>query len=456
MRWRHAGAWRGLRFDMAPSRPGALLHSVRGRYSARRRPRVEAAPARESLRSNMRLTYGARALAIIPRVHTQCPHCLTIYRIGTGQLAESRGDVRCGHCRLSFSALETLADNLPDAQQPSLRFYSNAKSIELTQISRAALEPEAALFAPLPVSVSTSHDTGDERVPRSASARVGSPRIEAGYGNLTDEFDEAAIAAEFDAAFGTGPASGEVSGAFDENGWPLSGLSDAASDPVAAAWPGVVSAEAVVSTDAADGQILISETARTVRGSHRPLDRIAARRAHRDAIEQAPPAFARRRGPSPHAPAGWGWWLGSAVLLLTLGVQVAWAARAELLEVAALRPLLLRACETLRCPLPTVARRDAIVLAARDVRPHPSVADALIIGATLINEAEGSQPFPVIEITLSDVNEQRIAMRRFRPEEYVSDPRLVQRGIPASGTALFSVEVADPGKRAVAFEFRFL
>ncbi len=402
--------------------------------------------------SNKRLTSGARADAIIRRVHTQCPHCLTIFRIGTAQLAESRGDVRCGHCRHAFSALETLADSLPDAQQPSLRLYSTAKPTELTQVSRAALEPEAALFAPVPKAATIPTGLERSREP-DATAHSAAPRIESGYGDLTDEFDEAAIAAEFDAAFGTGTAP-EAAAGFDANGWPLAKLPDQSTPTDATAFQlGGLPAPAAAPQEAS---VLPTTGSTAARESHRPLDRIAARRAHRDAIEPSPPPFARRRGSRPHAPAGWGWWFGSALLLLTLSVQVAWAARAELLEVATLRPLLLRACETLRCPLPTVARRDAIVLAARDVRPHPSVPDALIIGATLVNEAEGSQPFPVIEITLSDVNEQRIAMRRFRPEEYVSDPRLVQRGIPAAGTALFSVEVADPGKRAVAFEFRFL
>ena len=192
------------------------------------------------------------------------------------------------------------------------------------------------------------------------------------------------------------------------------------------------------------------------RDSHRPLDRIAARRAHRAAIEPVPPAFARRRGRRARVSAGWGWWVGSTFLFAMLSGQVAWAARARIMDVDALRPWLLRACETLRCPLPANPMPDSIALAARDVRPHPSVSNALIIGATLVNEAGFSQPFPVIEITLADVNERRIGMRRFQPVEYVSDHRTLQRGIPPTGTALFSVEVEDPGKRAVAFEFRFL
>lgn len=363
-------------------------------------------------------------------MHTQCPSCLTIFRVGAGQLAEGRGQVRCGHCRRSFAALDTLADVLPDAHQPSLRLHpSPSKPVELTQISRAALAPNAALFAPLPTPAATP----------AATPAV----IEPGYGDLTEVFEDefetpfaaAAPPAHDAAAVAAGHPDDAPALRFDENGWPMP------------------DAPAVVPTPSRAPDV---EPPRLHRDSHRPLDRIAARRAHRAAIEPTPPAFARRRGRRMRVGAGWGWWMGSALLFAMLTGQVAWAARTQIMEISALRPWLLRACETLQCPLPANPAPDSIALAARDVRPHPSVNNALIIGATLVNEANFSQPFPVIEITLADVNENRIGMRRFQPNEYVSDRRTLQRGIPPAGTALFSVEVEDPGKRAVAFEFRFL
>ncbi len=366
-------------------------------------------------------------------MHTQCPSCLTIFRVGAAQLAEGRGLVRCGHCRRSFAALDTLAEVLPDAHQPSLRLHpSPSKPIELTQISRAALAPNAALFAPLPP---------PPNIPVLAV-------IEPGYGDLTEVFEdehetpfaEAAVPTHDAAAVAGWHAAEAPVLRFDENGWPLPDAPTAAPATAASAAP----------------RAATLEPPRVQRDSHRPLDRIAARRAHRAATEPTPPAFARRRGRPARTGAGWGWWVGSGLLFAMLAGQVAWAARTQIMEVAALRPWLLRACETLQCPLPSNPVPDSIALAARDVRPHPSVNNALIIGATLVNEAHFSQPFPVIEITLADVNENRIGMRRFQPHEYVSDRRTLQRGIPPAGTALFSVEVEDPGKRAVAFEFRFL
>jgi predicted Zn finger-like uncharacterized protein len=179
-------------------------------------------------------------------------------------------------------------------------------------------------------------------------------------------------------------------------------------------------------------------------------------KARRDA-KQATPAFTRPRRPlAPGPSAGWGWIVGSIALLLGLGAQAAWAARERLLAEPQVLEFVMAACERLGCSLPAVPDRSRIVLTARDVRPHPSVPAALIISASMINQAPFAQPFPTVEITLSDVNERRIALRRFAPEEYLGDLRAMAAGLPAGGSASLSLEVEDPGKDAVAFEFRFL
>lgn len=150
------------------------------------------------------------------------------------------------------------------------------------------------------------------------------------------------------------------------------------------------------------------------------------------------------------------WWLGSALLALTLGGQIAYAERERLLEDARVRPWLDRACETLRCQLPMRTAVAAIRLVSREVRPHPDAPHALMISASMVNDAGFAQRFPVVEVLLSDLSERPIAMRRFRPAEYLADPENIGRGFPAGATAPLVFEVADPGQEAVAFEFRFV
>lgn len=169
----------------------------------------------------------------------------------------------------------------------------------------------------------------------------------------------------------------------------------------------------------------------------------------------AAPAFVRSVPARRRTPARW-LWLNAALGALALA-QLTWLYRELLLQQPGTRPLIEGICRHLvACQAQRADDRRRIALLSRDIRPHPSVPHALIISATLANQGLFTQSYPVIEITLSDVNEHRIAMRRFLPTEYVTDTRVLRKGIPAGGMSSFHLEVEDPSQDAVAFEFRFL
>ena len=182
----------------------------------------------------------------------------------------------------------------------------------------------------------------------------------------------------------------------------------------------------------------------------------AAETTPRPPVHAAPPPEFARAHRAKHASSGWLWKGGIALLLPLLLIQLAWAERRELLQNPTSRAWLERGCRFLRCTLPLAHDAEALVLLSRDVRPHPSVPSALIISATLRNDADVAQAFPTVEITLTDLDEQRIAMRRFKPAEYLGDARTLSSGLAAHGSTALVFEVADPGKNAVAYEFKFL
>jgi predicted Zn finger-like uncharacterized protein len=264
-------------------------------------------------------------------MYTQCPECLTIYKIAAETIGQGHGSARCGHCAATFDVLRSLADSLPAESFDLLPLHS----VETVppQLIVPALRPggsqQALLFDP------------DERMRRPSPARPTTP------------------------------------------------------------------------------------------------------------------AFARSSGTAYRAARTWPWALGSAALALSLLAQIGYAKRAPLLDDARLRPWFDSACERLGCRLPLRHDPARLALLSRDIRPHPSVANALIISASLRNDAAFAQAFPDVDIILSDLDENRVAMRRFHPQEYLGDARTIPAGMAPGSTTALVFEVADPGKNAVAFEFKF-
>jgi hypothetical protein len=135
--------------------------------------------------------------------------------------------------------------------------------------------------------------------------------------------------------------------------------------------------------------------------------------------------------------------------------QLAWAERDALVRNPVVGGWLRSSCAVLGCELPLVAAPAELRLLASNVQAHPSVPNALMISASVRNDADFTQPYPVLTITLSDAQGQRLAMRRLQPQEYLDDGAILRRGLAPGASAVLLLEVEDPGDKAVAFEFGF-
>lgn len=151
----------------------------------------------------------------------------------------------------------------------------------------------------------------------------------------------------------------------------------------------------------------------------------------------------------------WPWVLACSLLTVVLGIQLAWAARAELIRDPTTGGWLRSSCATLGCRLPLVAAPQRLHLLASNVQAHPSVPNALMISASVRNDASFAQPYPVLTITLSNAQGRRLAMRRLQPEEYLDDTSSLRDGLAPGSTAVLLLEVEDPGDQAVAFDIDF-
>jgi predicted Zn finger-like uncharacterized protein len=173
-------------------------------------------------------------------------------------------------------------------------------------------------------------------------------------------------------------------------------------------------------------------------------DTVPASPAPSFAIPQRP----IRRGPRAR------WAAVASLLGVALLLQIVFAQRAELAQQERWRTWLEPLCRHVGCSLPTWRDPASLSLTARDIAPHPSMADALLVTATLQNDARWPQAWPMLELSLSDLDGNPVGMRRFTAEEYLGGPP-PQATLAPGQSAMARLEIADPGKQAVAFAFEF-
>lgn len=143
-----------------------------------------------------------------------------------------------------------------------------------------------------------------------------------------------------------------------------------------------------------------------------------------------------------------------AVLSLLLALQLMLSERTRLAADAGWRPLLASLCGLLQCSLPPWREPTAFELLERDVRAHPSLPGVLRVSARFRNDARWPQPWPAMQLTLSDVNGRSVATRVFRPREYLGGSP-TQSELGSGQAAAVALDVIEPGTQAVAFTFDF-
>jgi predicted Zn finger-like uncharacterized protein len=146
----------------------------------------------------------------------------------------------------------------------------------------------------------------------------------------------------------------------------------------------------------------------------------------------------------------------AGLLLLLLGLQWVYFNRDALAGDTSVRPTMEWFCSVLHCRLPLRVDLAQLEIIDRDVRKHPQVDAALLINASIVNRAGFRQPYPVFEITFSDVSGRPVSMRRFLPAEYLGEGSDTTTGMAPDVPVNIVLEVQDPGDAAVSFQFGFL
>jgi predicted Zn finger-like uncharacterized protein len=155
------------------------------------------------------------------------------------------------------------------------------------------------------------------------------------------------------------------------------------------------------------------------------------------------------------------WSAGILLLTTTLLIEYVWFNREQFNHVPELQALIEKLCQHVECETITTRDPSKIELVSRNVYSHPNEKNALMVNVTMKNNADFAQPYPVMQIEFSDIRGGTVAARRFLPDEYLpvaaqqanaEQPRML---LPNTSSSI-TLEIQDPGKQAMTYEFNFL
>ena len=376
-------------------------------------------------------------------MYTLCPHCSTCFRITAEQVNIAHGNVRCGNCGAVFNALDnpgpepdSFANSAFSETEPFLAELYRQADDELhhqaeqpeppgdPQLDKLFAEPD---FVPL-----GEDDRNDKRSALDATDQQTLPDGEARTRNR-------AAPAE------TLPEPLLKNVVDDPSGRPGDEIDDATIEELEKLFlPDESPDPEPVTTSPEDGAV--SKPAKKKRAAL-PTVRLPS-------LPSLPHLPRLPRLSAPSSPIALS--AGSLLLIGLLLSQYVYFSRDHLArQYPGSRPLLESMCGHLGCKL--ALRRDLgkLQLTHRDVRSHPTIENALLINATFVNKAPFPQPYPLIELKLSSINGKLIGKRTFPPHEYLAGKPDLEAGLPPDTQVYLTLELADPGKRAVNYEFDF-
>lgn len=414
---------------------------------------------------------------------TECPNCHTYFKITPQQLKAADGKVRCGGCSQVFNALRHLVDKAPSQNNssgvltppPESRLSTSQVSSEIDPKKSSVAPGETINLADTEMSVSTNLSDSEQGKSTQAAANIDdiNKDIDDALDNLFDESDfmgdgtSASLAkpAQVNRTEVKTAESQEkkvvIDGDAPERVTPKNSLSETVfdltdgfdeflhDDPIDINSPGL---ESLSSSDFSSSEAIETnhvEWETLTRPASPPSP--ATKTSKFDGIM----SVIRVRLNFSRAI----WIAVICCLLVVLMGQFAYSKHQELVKYPSIRPILESACAMINlvvdCQVPAPKDIGAIVVVDTVVEGHPKAESALLITSSIRSDAEFNQAFPDLVLTFSDFKKKIMARRVFTPDEYLTDRSDLRRGMSPRAPVKIMLEIVDPGKDAVNYEFDF-
>ncbi len=395
--------------------------------------------------------------------YSRCPYCLAVFRVRPEKLAVRQGEVRCGACREVFNA--------------TWHFVELDEQGRFVPERITATESPAEDSAPIAETSSPSAETVDESIQRPGEDDTPPPEDTATIAESDSGDDSAADWPRFTVL----ETDDEINSDAVDQGQSADDEVSSRSAPLADSIPDEVETRNVAAeldTSTVESSPDESLGIRSEEASLLELE-VAPRSAHGNWFNAEPDSMLERnpfregRGDSvdngestkpasinmhgvdayiedrPNPLVGLFWFLVSVGFVFLLGLQVREYFVDRYAQDEQYRPYLSLFCRIAACELP--ARRDTYRFAITNTRIdlHPEEPGALKITVKLVNQAVFAQPYPELQLTLTDRVGRVVGRRTFSPDFYLTpdDVNVLDSG------ELGSVEfdLARPHEKAVGF-----
>lgn len=153
----------------------------------------------------------------------------------------------------------------------------------------------------------------------------------------------------------------------------------------------------------------------------------------------------------------WPWVLGALLLLLALLAQMAYHYRGTLvLLFPEVKPYAEAWCARQGCELPLPRRIELIGIDASDLQADTNNPDVMVLSATIKNRAIFAQQYPLLELTLTDVQDQPVMRRVLGPQDYLGKAANAQAGLGAGTELAIKVSIEGSQLKAVGYRLYLL
>src|SRR5690606_28583949 len=115
------------------------------------------------------------------------------------------------------------------------------------------------------------------------------------------------------------------------------------------------------------------------------------------------------------------------------------------------RTYLEQACALVQCKVELPKNADLIAIDDSDLQEDADRQGLIHLYSTLINTADYSQAYPLLELTLTDVNNMPLLRRTFTPEEYLPAGSNIKRGVFSNAEISIVLSLTVNGEPVVGY-----